>query len=273
MQSEFAQFSPAPNPQLKIGLCVETPRPELLDNLEENTQLCHLHIFGASVPSAAKNTLGDDPSLMMIQAFQQGEIDGFVRGVNDDFSFQKKLISKMGCDPLLRVAILQDAYNHQFALGPVSAMEGINPEERGKYGLRVCAFLSDFGIRPRIAVMTGCRFNSRHLNENNRRSWAEGEELVSRFQAAGYEATNFGIELDKAVIQCNFILPVNGLVGNQLYRAIVFLGAGKVLAVPAFPISGNIFRVCYEDNSRNENQYHQHICAAMAFAICRKNNS
>lgn len=60
----------------------------------------------------------------------------------------------------------------------------------------------------------------------------------------------------------NLIVPSNGTIGNQIFRAIVYLGKGKGLAAPSiFKGTG-----MYEDDSRNERDWYPHLIAASAWA-------
>lgn len=270
--SDFDFLTQAPHPSLRLGICVESMSPEQKAGLELAARQCDLTIFGDVGPVAGttRHSGAGDPSAAMIEAFQTNAIDAFVRGVNDDFTFQRKFCEAMECGPLLRLSILGPASGGPFALGPVSAAEANGREGRLHYAHRAAQLLEAFGVAPVVAVMAGCRSGSRDLSAANRASWDEAEDLVMELRARGVTACNVGIELERAVAVANFVLPVNGLVGNQIYRSVVFLGGGSVLAVPAFASTGALVDVCYEDNSRNESGFVQHIRAAAAVARCRR---
>ncbi len=266
----FDRFSDAQDQAARIGICVEQKRPAVIESLKACARLCELHVFGAEVAGAAQCSVGDDPVGELIGAFQSGRIDAFVRGINDDFTFQKRLTEAFGDFQLLRLALLRDVKGRAFALGPVSAKEAATPESREEFARRSCQLLEALGCRPHVAVMAACRPGSRDLNPENRRSWDASDRIAAALQSAGYMARNYGIELEKAVPECNFVLPVDGVVGNQVYRTAVFLGGCTVLSVPAYPASGGLFRLTYEDNSRNEDSFEQHVRAAMVIAAERR---
>lgn len=267
---EFQVFCPTPELGLRIGVCIEQPREALLESIRMHTGLCSLQVFSTTHLTGLECRVSSNPAAHLALAFQRGEIDGLVRGVNDDFTFQSTMREVFGCPPFLRLAILRDTHGRSFAMGPVSAAEASTLEERKDYAWRCCTFLEKFGIVPRAAVMAGCRSGSRTKNRTNQDSWEDAEAVTAYLKGKGISAANYEIELDLAVQEANIVFPVNGLVGNQIYRSLVFLGAGAVVAVPAFTRMYDPLLVCYEDNSRNENEYGQHIRAAMALAVARK---
>jgi len=269
--SEFEVFSPSVDINLRIGICIEEVRPEIVESLLQNSNLCSLKVFSRSFINGLDCYVSNNPSEEMIKAFLRGEVDSFIRGVNDDFTFQNSMRKFLGCSTIVRLAIFRDVYQRIFAFGPVSAAEAKNKDERKEYALYCCNLLCRFGITPKVMVMAACRSGSKELTTDNKNSWNEAEEIVAYLNKNGFYAENVGIELDIAVEKGNMILPVSGLVGNQVYRSLVFLGKGDVIAVPAFPATSDTLSLCYEDNSRNENDYSQHIRAAMAISTVRKN--
>jgi predicted methyltransferase MtxX (methanogen marker protein 4) len=53
---------------------------------------------------------------------------------------------------------------------------------------------------------------------------------------------------------CHIIVPQNGMVGNQIFRAVALLGGGKIVIAPRIGLAH-----CYEDNSRKERDYETHV--------------
>jgi predicted methyltransferase MtxX (methanogen marker protein 4) len=78
-------------------------------------------------------------------------------------------------------------------------------------------------------------------------TYAEAEWIVTQLASDGLAAKHWNIDLNPAVEQgYNIHLPVNGMVGNQIFRVILFCG-GKILAAPMLGLSRP-----YENPSRTE---------------------
>ena len=76
----------------------------------------------------------------------------------------------------------------------------------------------------------------------------------------GYEVKEVYIELETAVAWgANFVIPTIGMIGNAVFRALVYLGGWKLVSCPYLDL-GDV----YEDGSRNEVDFEHHIIHAVA---------
>ena len=246
-----------------IGICYEWRIPGLEKDLTALSAKYNLVIYGLPIKGLV-NKNSEDPSMDLIRDYKEGKIDGFVRGVNDDYTFIAKYKKEFNFEKIMRLAFLKDYFGREFCLGPLSASEAVDAVDRMNYALVACRFIQGMGVKPRVAVMSICRKGSTNFSESNKVNWQESDNIVEKLRANGFEAVNMGIEIDKAVEKYNFILPVNGVVGNQIFRTLVILGGGGVLGMPAFNIED--FSLCYEDNSRNEESYCSHVKAALVWS-------
>ena len=70
----------------------------------------------------------------------------------------------------------------------------------------------------------------------------------------GYDAKNWSIDLNVAIEEgANLIIPANGMVGNQIFRTVLFC-SGKSFGGPRLGLSRY-----YGDNSRTEKDFEPHI--------------
>lgn len=252
----------------KVGICLEWELPKLTENLKSLTKRYHMVTYGTHIDGIDFVKHSDDPSMDLIEDFKTGAIDCFVRGINDDYTFQHKYKDALGIGRLMRLAFMKDAHEREFCLGPISASEAVDYEDRLQFAIRTVNFIKMMGVTPSVAVMSACRPGSVNYSESNRESWTESDKIVEKLGEMDIEAKNVGIELEKSVGNYNVILPVRGIIGNQIFRTLTFLGAGEVLGIPAFSIDNPI--LCYEDNSRNEEDYECHIKAALLWSNLEK---
>ena len=109
--------------------------------------------------------------------------------------------------------------------------------------------------------MATCRPGSYGRDPVMSKSYDEAEAVVKHLTDKDVEAKNVHIEIENAVQWANVIMAANGTIGNQIFRAILYLGGGQNLACPTvFPGYGQ-----YEDDSRNEQDWYPHIVAAAAY--------
>jgi predicted methyltransferase MtxX (methanogen marker protein 4) len=88
-----------------------------------------------------------------------------------------------------------------------------------------------------------------------------------RFTEQGLTAENCSIDLNVAMDQgFNIHVPVNGMVGNQVFRAFL-AGGGRLLAAPRLGV-----RV-YEDNSRTEKDFLFHVLWTASQIFRRKHQT
>lgn len=252
----------------RIGICLEWELPTLTEDLEKLASKYNLVTYGQEIAGVEYRNYSDDPSMDLINDFKEGKIDCFVRGINDDYTFQHKYMTQLQLSRLMRLFIVKDVHNREFCIGPISASEAIDKDDRLNFAIRAINFLRLLGINPRVAVMSTCRHGSVNYSQSNKESWEESDYIVSELKyQLEVEAKNVGIELEKSVDEYDFILPVRGIIGNQIYRALTFLGGGNILGIPAFDIEKPT--VCYEDNGRNEFDYECHIKAAQFWSIIK----
>ena len=93
---------------------------------------------------------------------------------------------------------------------------------------------------------------------NTKRSAEKTAEDIANYfkklKQKGYTAKNMAIDLNPAIEEgYNVIIPTNGMVGNQIFRVLLFCG-GKILSATRLGLSR-----MYEDNSRTEKDFEYHV--------------
>jgi len=256
----------------RIGITIVKTDKEILDGLEKAKDYVDVIIYGKKIegfecvamePDDAKGT---NIGRKIVQDFKAGKIDQFVRGQVDDFGVVDEYKKQFKIDPKERrtgFGLMRNAYGREFFLGLVSNPEGQNLADKIRITDVVVKWMKeDFGLEPKVAVMATCRPGSYGKDPVMSKSYDEAEGLVKHLKDQGYEAKNVHIEIENAVTWANLIIASNGTIGNQIFRAVVYLGKGKGLAAPTI-FSGHGM---YEDDSRNEKDWYSHLIAASAWA-------
>jgi predicted methyltransferase MtxX (methanogen marker protein 4) len=196
-----------------------------------------------------------------------------VRGTIDDFKTIEAYESLTGEKHTLIPALLETPSGREFFIEPGSNPEGWTKESRLAISVSLAAFVKDWGMIPSIAIYAGTRHETYVRRKHERegvigilnRSYEDAQWILRELSCKGYEAKNWGVDLNVAVEEGYLIhVPVNGMVGNQAFRGFQ-AGGGKVLAVPRIGLSR-----FYEDNSRTETDFDFHFTWVVAQINRRK---
>ncbi len=219
-----------------------------------------------------------NPERRLASLLANGEVDGIVRGTVDDFKTFEEYRDLTGVNiapDAGELGLVEDAHGRQFFISQASNPSGWSKEQKRHDCETVVNFMHrELGIVPVIGFIAGVRHETfrrrkraqspvrRQLNQ----TYKDAEYLSAYFRRRGIKATNYAIEIQTALNEgCNIIVPPNGMVGNQIFRTLVFLGGGKLLMSPRLNLPHP-----YEDNSRNETDFESHVRFLAAWIGLRK---
>lgn len=264
----------------KIGFGLKEKNEEIINSLEKAQDCAEVIIVGPTELGEVEGfecVLVDNPEERLAKMLVDGEIDGIVRGTIDDFkTFEAYtgLVGKEKTAKMINPVFLEDAYGRQFFLEPASNPEGWTKEEKIKIVEGIIEFMKEFGMTPKIGLLAGVRHDSYQRRKEIKegvvgilnKTYEDAEEVAKHFKDKGYEAKNYAIDLSVAMEEgCNIVIASNGMVGNQIFRALCLIGGGKMLIAPRLNLPHP-----YEDNSRQEKDYSYHIKYAAAWANSKK---
>lgn len=251
--------------QPKIAFGLKEPDKEILASLETSKKHADIVLVG---PEAIKDVKGfevivnNEPEVKIASMLASDEVAGIVRGTIDDFKTFEKYKELTGDQDSINPGFFQDPKGRKFFMAPASNPEAWEKEERYELAKAIAEFIKDWGIEPKIAVFAGTRHETyprkKHIKEGVvgilNKTYEDAEWIVEKLTKDGFNAKNWAIDLNPAVEDgYNIIIPVNGMVGNQIFRVLLFCG-GTILAAPRLGLSK-----LYEDNSRTEKDFEYHI--------------
>jgi len=253
----------------KIGISIINETPKILKSLKKAKNIADIIIYSNHKIKGFEAKIiknNNEIGRSMVADYRNGKIDQFVRGQSDDWSTVdefKKQFNIPKNNKRLHCAFLEDIKKRGFFLTCASNREGHTLSDKKRISIEACRWMKkEFGVNPKVAVMATCRPGTVGRDKITTKSYREAENLVKLLEEEGYEAKNIHIELQNALPWANLIIPSNGTIGNQIFRALVLLGGGKNLLTPTiFPEKG-----FYEDNSSNEQDYYSHIIFSCAMA-------
>lgn len=250
-------------PKIAVGLSENNK--EILKSLEKGKKYSNIILVG---PDSIKNikkfelVISNDPEEKIISMLAKKEVDGILRGTLDMFEvydcFQKITKEKSLSLPVF----MEIPDGKKFFLVSASNTAAWDKNEKFKMTIELVKLMRRFDIRPKIAVLAAERHQTYYRKRQIKKgligylnkTYRDANWLVNKFEKSGFEAKNLVIDVDKAIKGgYNIILPVNGMVGNQIFRVVLFCG-GKNLATPRLGLS-----YAYEENSRNETDLLFHV--------------
>ena len=249
----------------RIGFGLARIDRDVLDHLASASEFADIVLVGTSELEGIKGfevILDKDPEKRIVSLLVKGEVEGIIRGTLDDFITRELYTAMTGVQFSVEPALIRTPRGEMFFITPVSNREGWQKDERLDLAVGAADFLKDWGLDPDIAVFAPARERTYYRTRTATDSvslainthYEEANSIAEALCNKGFKARNWGIDLDKAATAgCNILVPVNGVVGNQIVRSILMCG-GQILAAPCLGLPH-----CYEDNSRNEVDFIHHV--------------
>ncbi|MCE8426183.1 MAG: methanogenesis marker protein Mmp4/MtxX [Candidatus Methanoperedens sp.] len=173
-----------------------------------------------------------EPQKKLVELLLYGEIDGAVRGTLSATKTLSFLKTSLGVGKLYRVALLETEDGIPFFLAPVGIDEGNSVKDKIELIKRSVAYLERLGIRAKVGILSGGRFEDKGRDMNVDRTLSEAELVTKRCREMGIDAKNYAILIEDAIKEANFIVAPEGISGNLIFRTLVFLGGGKGYGAP-----------------------------------------
>lgn len=252
----------------KVGIAILRPIPETMESLQRASKFADLVVVGAKV-DGFENIVEEDSdkaSSILVGLLKDKKIESLVRGqVKDSYTlseYYKQFGLKEPQTPKICPGVLKKG-NYSFVVSSASVYHALTLEDKIYEVERIIRYMKEeFNIEPKIGVMGILRPSSKRgkykvLDEITERSTKFYEYLIDK----GYKAKEYYMEYESAVWEGNnLIVPSVGYVGNTWIKALMYLGGWRALAIPYLDLG-----VVWEDNSRNEKDYYDHIvhCVAM----------
>ncbi len=264
-------------PTIAFGL--KAPDKEILASLRRSKKYAQIILVGPKAIARIKEfklIISNNPEKKLASMLAGNEVAGVVRGTIDDFKTYETYQQLTGEKSTLNPGLFEDPFGRQFLMTPVGNPEGWAKKERLRLAEYHAEFMMEWGVKPKIAIFTGERHETyprrKHIRKGVigilNKTYEDAEWIVAELKKKGYDAKNWAIDLNPAVEDaCNLLIPVNGMVGNQIFRAMHVCG-GKVLFAPRLGLSR-----CYEDNSRTERDFEPHVRWLVAWINSKKMNT
>lgn len=230
-------MSRARSGRARVGVGIDTINKPMIDDIEGAREFADVVLIGDAKKISVIGTdldiiHSDEPEQELVQRLVDGTIDAAVRGTLSSTKTLSYLRSVLGMPKLHRLALLATADDRLFFLAPVGIDEGNSMADRIELVCECVAYISKIGIDVRVAVLSGGRFEDVGRSDVVDQSLADGKSVTIRLCALGIDAKHYGILIEDAIGDANFIVAPDGITGNLIFRTLTFLGGGDGFGAP-----------------------------------------
>jgi putative methanogen marker protein 4 len=215
----------------RIGLGIGGVSKKFLRNAESACEFADVVLVGDEekiqlIGTELEIIHTENPEQTLIHLLAEDKIDGAVRGTLSATKTLTALKKSLNMKRLFRIALLETADGTLFFLAPVGIDEGNSVDDKVELVKRGVEHIERFGIKVKVGILSGGRFEDVGRDEHVDRTLAEAELVTTRLCEIGIDATNYGILIEDAIKEANFIIAPEGISGNLIFRTLVFLGGG-----------------------------------------------
>jgi putative methanogen marker protein 4 len=165
----------------------------------------------------------------LINLLEEGVVDAIVRGSARAKEFLASIRESFNPERLARIAILETPSEKSFLFAPVGIDEGWTIAEKRFIIEEGSKILESLGLTPKIGILSGGRQQDYGRHKIVDKTLKNAEKLAAYYK----NATNYSILIEDAIEDnANLIIPPNGIVGNLIFRTLVFLGNGRGYGAP-----------------------------------------
>jgi putative methanogen marker protein 4 len=247
----------------RVALGIGSISPGLLQSAAAAEEFAEVVLVGNSQMIKKTGTgleviHSDQPSKTLIDLLDSHEVDAAVRGTLSATSTLTYLKQVTGQNNLFRISLLETPDKIAFFFAPVGIDEGVTREGKLEFIRRGVKHIRRFGIEPRVAVLSGGRLEDRGRNLVVDKTMDDAEYVAKKARAQGYDARHFGILIEDAIKDADFILAPDGISGNLIYRTMVLVAGGYGYGAPV------LMDKVFVDTSRVAGNYTRAIMMACA---------
>jgi putative methanogen marker protein 4 len=249
----------------RIALGIKSVTPKLLHSAALAGEFAEVVLVGDSQKIDETGTElevihSKNPAKTIVDLLVSGDVDGIVRGTLSATSTLSYLKQALGMESLYRIALLETPAKIPLFLAPVGIDEGNTREKKLEFIRRGAEHIRRFGVEPKVAILSGGRFEDRGRDPYVDKTLDDAEYVTKKAGDEGYEVKHYGILIEDAVSESNFILAPDGISGNLIFRTLVLVAGGYGYGAPV------LMDKVFVDTSRVGGHYTKAIMMASALA-------
>ncbi|MCL7416005.1 MAG: methanogenesis marker protein Mmp4/MtxX [ANME-2 cluster archaeon] len=252
----------------RIALGIGSVTPKLLQSAALAEEFADVVLVGDSqkindIGTNLEVVHSDEPAKTIVDLLVAGDVDGAIRGTLSATSTLSYLKQALDMKSLCRIALLETPGGIPLFLAPVGIDEGSTLEQKLELIRRGAEHIRRFDIEPKIGVLSGGRFEDRGRDNYVDKTLDDAEHVTKMAQQEGYDIKHYGILIEDAIGEVDFIIAPDGISGNLIFRTLVLVAGGYGYGAPV------LMEKVFVDTSRVGGHYTKAIMMASALAICK----
>lgn len=247
----------------RVGIGIGVPTKKMINACEKASIFADVVLVGVEseiqqIGTSLEIIDTSEAPKMLVELLADGKIDAAVRGTLGASSTLSNLKKTFHVDKIHRLALLTAADGTPFFLAPVGIDEGTTLKDKVDFICKGVEHINRLGTVPKVAIISGGRLEDFGRDKYVDKTLADAVFLVSRAKNMGIDAKHYGILVEDAIKEANFLLAPDGVSGNLIFRTLVFLGGGD--GIGASVLMDKVFI----DTSRVGGHFTQSIMLASA---------
>ncbi len=249
----------------RIALGIGSVTPKLLHSAALAEEFADVVLVGDSkkindIGTHLEVIHSDEPTRTIVELLASNDIDGAVRGTLSATSTLAYLKEVLEMKKLYRIALLETPGGIPLFLAPVGIDEGSSREQKMEFIRRGVEHIRRFGIEPKVGILSGGRFEDRGRDTYVDKTLDDADHVTKVAGEEGYDVKHYGILIEDAVGEADFILAPDGISGNLVFRTLVLVAGGYGYGAPV------LMDKVFVDSSRVGGHYTKAIIMASALA-------
>jgi len=220
--------------------------PVLVSGNDVAPELENAKVVGTEMPLV----VDQNPEGVFIRMIRDGAVDAGIRGNLSSKKVIPLLRSEFLVDNLCRASVLE-INNRLVLLAPVGIEEGDTMNELVAISESSEKLATKLGIPLKVAVLSGGRVEDYGRSAKVDKMLSDSKALTSSLAALGFQATDYGIEIERALADgATMLLAPDGIVGNLIFRSMVLVGG-----IESYGAVATALPRVYVDTSRSKGSF------------------
>lgn len=248
----------------RVAIGMLDPALGIIESLEEAKQFANIIVVGTPIDGfdSIEEKNERKASDCLIALLQSKRVDAIVRGqiyythyhdsMNEYFEFKRDVM----CPYLLR-----DHCRNEWFITPVVHHDDASVDGRcylSSQTARICEALGNNAV---IAVLAPDKKSEMGYSDVVDKGILDAEAIVAKLISDGFNARMVELRIDLAASGANIVVPMDGIVGNFVYRSLGSLGGATL--VGGFTLTNRFVSI---DTSQSQKGFSHAIESAVAMA-------
>jgi len=164
----------------------------------------------------------------LVSLLKTGDADAIVRGQVYYTNYHEALKREYGFKrDLMCPCLIRDLRGNEWFITPVVHHDEATIAGRCYLATQAAKICLRLGVSPEVGVLAAD--SERGYLSSVDKSLDDAAAISAAIQSKGYESRVYPLLIDRAVSECNIVVPMDGILGNFICRSLVYLGGATMV--------------------------------------------